>query len=96
MALVAKQLLGPGGLLVLATPRVRAGYETATRAMPSGWQRTVGAAPPGWRASPVRGLSEADGRTLLPELAAETYPLDWLCFRSPPSLLSWLHTCLSA
>lgn len=82
---VATQLLRPGGMLVIATPRERVGYETLIQAVPSAWSCNQTPIPTSWRASPFRDIGDKDAALLMPEFAvdAQLYPLHIVQFTVP-------------
>ena len=85
VASVAAQLLRPGGTLVVATPRERAGYETLLQAVPSTWAYKQTLVPTSWRASPFRDIGDKEAALLMPEFAVEEelYPLCIVQFTVP-------------
>lgn len=85
VASVAAQLLRPGGILVVATPRERAGFETLIQTVPSSWECTQSPVPTSWRTSPFRDIGDKEAALLMPEFAvdAELYPLCTVQFKVP-------------
>ena len=85
VASVAAQLLRPGGILAVATPRERAGFETLIHSVPSSWACEQSPVPTTWRSSPFRDVGDKEAALLMPEFAvnAELYPLCIVQFTVP-------------